>query len=106
MSFTDGWNGDQPFGTGMSTPSQNMSGLSLFPPLPPHDDETGRTVEHLEFRDLMNNHIFQELHPRWNVAANTIIETTQTNNSLLKEIGELRAEIQMSKTNEDGLPGL
>jgi len=61
---------------------------------------TGHSVEQLEFHELMKNHIFQELHQRWTVTTNTMVETTQTNNFLLKEIAELKAEIQRLKVTE------
>jgi hypothetical protein len=90
-----------PLGMSTSTSGQNASNLSLFPAT---DDAIGCPVEQLEFHELMKNRIFQELHQRWTVATNTMVETTQTNNSLLKEIAELKAKIQRLKATEGCLP--
>jgi hypothetical protein len=43
-------------------------------------------------------------HQWWTVVTNTMVETTQTNNFLLKEIVELKAEIQRLKAIKGCLP--
>src|SRR4051812_23748347 len=95
MSYTNQWGHFHSANT--STSGQNTSGLSLF-----HGttDMTGCSVKQLEFHELMKNHIFQELHQRWTVMTNTMLETTQTNNALLKEIAELKVKVQRLKATE------
>src|SRR3954462_12237785 len=95
MSYTNQWGHSHSANT--STSGQNTSGLSLF-----HGttDMTGRSVKQLEFHELMKNHIFQELHQWWTVMTNMMVETTQTNNSLLKETAGLKAKIQRWKVTE------
>src|SRR3954468_851754 len=95
MLYTDQWGHSHSPNT--STSGQNTSSLSLF-----HGttNMTGHSVKQLEFHELMKNHIFQELHQRWTVTTNTMVETTQTNSSLLKEIAELKAEVQRLKATE------
>ncbi|KAF8900455.1 hypothetical protein CPB84DRAFT_1778961 [Gymnopilus junonius] len=75
----------------MTCTTQNSSGLTL-----PVDHGCGPTdlfalpsIEQMELPELMMKNRFH-----------TVIETAQVNNSLLKEIAELKAELQRLKANE------
>jgi hypothetical protein len=95
MAFNDAWTAQK----------QNTSGLSL-------QDEYGSrstdpstfSIEHMNLPELMlKNRAVRELHQNWTSATTAAIETTQVNNALLKEMAELKAEVQRLKVNEGPL---
>ncbi|KAF8881061.1 hypothetical protein CPB84DRAFT_1792155 [Gymnopilus junonius] len=83
--------------------AQNSSGLTL--PVDhgcsPTDLFALPSIEQMELPELMmKNRFVHELHQHWMTASTTVIETAQVNNSLLKEIAELKAKLQRLKANE------
>jgi hypothetical protein len=80
--------------------NQNTAGLSLDHGLG-SVDPFAFSIEQMGLPELMlKNHHIRDLHQHWTAATTAAIETTQVNNSLLKEIAELKAEVQRLKANE------
>src|SRR4051812_1409155 len=82
--------------------NQNTFGLSLHEDHGPSSaDPFSFSVEQMDLPELMlKNHAVCELHQCWYAATNAAIDTTQVNNTLLKEISELKAKVQWLKVNE------